>query len=305
MNPAKNIIVIGGPTASGKTSLSIRLAKELNCPILSADSRQFYSEMNIGTAKPNAKELAQADHYFIGTKSIHEAYTVGDYEKESLELCTELFKKHKTLILVGGSGLFIDALTVGLNKFPFVPEDVKLEVQELYEKNGLNYIQEKLKKEDPEYHAIVDLQNPARIMRALTITTSTDKTFSYYRNQELPIRSFQSKYFALDWERTSLYNRINDRVDQMMLNGLYEEAEGLYTNRKLAALQTVGYQELFKAMEQKISLEDAIELIKRNTRRYAKRQMTWLRRESKYILLQTNNDQTIEKAAHEILNYIR
>ena len=305
MNPAKNIIVIGGPTASGKTSLSIRLAKELNCPILSADSRQFYKEMNIGTAKPNAKELAQADHYFIGTKSIHEAYTVGDYEKESLELCTELFKKHKTLILVGGSGLFIDALTVGLNKFPFVPEDVKLEVQELYEKNGLNYIQEKLKKEDPEYYKIVDLQNPARIMRALTITKTTDKTFSYYRNKELPIRSFQSNYFALDWDRTKLYNRINERVDQMMTNGLYEEAEGLYANRKLAALQTVGYQELFKVMEQKISFEDAIELIKRNTRRYAKRQMTWLRRESKYTLLQTNKDQTLEHAVSEILKYIR
>ena len=304
MSLANKIIVIGGPTASGKTSLSIRLANELNCPILSADSRQFYKEMNIGTAKPNAKELAQADHYFIGTKSIHDAYTVGDYEKEALELCTELFKKHKTLILVGGSGLFIDALTVGLNKFPFVAEQVKLEVQELYETKGLNYIQEKLKKEDPEYYEIVDLQNPARIMRALTITKTTDKTFSYYRNQKLPIRSFQSNYFALDWDRPKLYNRINDRVDLMMTNGLYEEAEGLYANRKLAALQTVGYQELFKAMEQKISNEDAIELIKRNTRRYAKRQMTWLRRESKYTLLETNNDQTIEKAAQEILKYI-
>lgn len=304
MNSRKKIIVIGGPTASGKTSLSIQLAQALNCPILSADSRQFYKEMTIGTAKPTIEELSKAEHYFIGNKSIQEPFTVGDYEKEALALCTELFKKYDYLVLVGGSGLFIDALTIGLNEFPDIPESVKESIQDAYEQHGLEYLQVKLKKADPEYYDIVDLNNPVRLMRALTVTEYTGKTFSSFRNQQLPPRPFTSFYFALDWDREVLYNRINKRVDLMLNEGLLDEVKNLYPHKNLVAMQTVGYQEFFEAMDGKISQQEAIDLVKRNSRRYAKRQMTWLRRESKYHLLKTDSAQVIEDTAKEILKII-
>ena len=305
MNSLKKIIVIGGPTASGKTSLSIQLAQKLNCPIVSADSRQFYKEMTIGTAKPTREELSKADHYFIGNKSIHEPFTVGDYEKEVLTLCNELFKNNDFLVLVGGSGLFIDALTIGLNEFPNIPESVRENLQNAYDQNGLEYLQEKLKKADPEYYNMVDLNNPVRLMRALSVTEHTGKTFSSFRNKQLPPRPFTSFYFALDWEREVLYNRINKRVDSMLKEGLLEEVKNLYPYKNLVAMQTVGYQEFFEAIDGRISQKEAIDLVKRNSRRYAKRQMTWLRRESKYHLLKTDTSQVIQNAVKEILKIIK
>lgn len=305
MNSLKKIIVIGGPTASGKTSLSIQLAQKLNCPIVSADSRQFYKEMTIGTAKPTREELSKADHYFIGNKSIHEPFTVGDYEKEVLTLCNELFKNNDFLVLVGGSGLFIDALTIGLNEFPNIPESVRVNLQNAYDQNGLEYLQEKLKKADPEYYNMVDLNNPVRLMRALSVTEHTGKTFSSFRNKQLPPRPFTSFYFALDWEREVLYNRINKRVDSMLKEGLLEEVKNLYPYKNLVAMQTVGYQEFFEAIDGRISQKEAIDLVKRNSRRYAKRQMTWLRRESKYHLLKTDTSQVIQNAVKEILKIIK
>ena len=298
------LISIVGPTGIGKTSLSVKLANHFNTEILSADSRQFYKEMTIGTAKPSQAELSQAEHYVIGNKSIQEEFTVGDYEKEALDLVNHLFKKHNTIILVGGSGLFIDALTVGLNEFPDIPESVKNTIQNIYESEGLEALQNKLKKEDPEYYEEVDLKNPVRLMRALTVTSHTGNTFSYYRKKKLPPRPFKSHYFALEWDREVLYNRINQRVDDMIRQGLKVEVRNLYPYKHLVAMQTVGYQELFEAMDNKITEAEAIELIKRNSRRYAKRQMTWLRRESKYKLLPTQGTQIIENASNEILKLI-
>ena len=288
MKAEKKLIVIGGPTASGKTSLSIKLAQHFDCPIISADSRQFYKEMEIGTAKPDKTELSSAKHYLINSLSIKEKYTVGDYEKDALNLCNRLFKEHNELILVGGSGLFIDALTEGLNEFPKINEEAKESLHQKYAEEGLDYLQRTLKEMDPVYYEEVDLNNPVRILRALEVCLSCDKPFSSFRGKVKKPRPFKSYYFALDWDRDILYNRINQRVDKMIDLGQIEEAKGLYPYRDYTALQTVGYQELFDYFDGTIRLDEAIELIKRNSRRYAKRQMTWIRRENKYNLLQTN-----------------
>lgn len=274
----KFLIVIAGPTASGKTSLGIQLAQKYGTVILSADSRQFYKEMSIGTAKPNTEELAAAKHLFIDNLSIQEEYTVGQYEKDAIDILNELFKTKDVVLLVGGSGLFIKAVLEGLDQFPEVPQPTRNKWTKLYEDKGIEELQTLLEKQDPEYFKEVDIQNPHRLIRALSVVDVSGKPFSSFRNKSGKKRDFMPISIKLNWDREALYNRINLRVDQMMEQGLLEEAKTLFPLKDLNALQTVGYQEFFDFFEGKISKEEAIELLKRNTRRYAKRQMTWLRK---------------------------
>ncbi len=272
------LIVIIGATASGKTNLGIRLAKHFGTDIISSDSRQFYKEMSIGTAKPTEDELNTAKHHFINHLSIHNDYSVGNYEKDAIALIENLFQTKDKLILLGGSGLFINAVLYGLDDFPRVSQIVKDKYISLLNQNGIAFLQEELKEKDPKYYEEVDVQNPHRLIRALSVIEVGGKPFSNYRNQSPKKRNFEPIIIYLDWEREFLYYRINRRVDMMMEEGLLEEALQLYPFRHLNALQTVGYQELFDYFDKKSTLDEAIGLIKRNSRRYAKRQMTWFRK---------------------------
>ncbi|MEM6376988.1 MAG: tRNA (adenosine(37)-N6)-dimethylallyltransferase MiaA, partial [Bacteroidota bacterium] len=279
MKPKKHLIVVGGPTASGKTKTAIRLAQHHNTVILSADSRQFYREMSIGTAKPDAKELAMARHYFIDSHSINHDYSVGDYEKEALALLEQLFEKHDKVILTGGSGLYINALCQGLDQFPEVSTEIKMRLESAYEKEGLGLLQSMIKEVDPDYAKVVDMQNPHRLLRALSVYEASGQPFSKFLQQAKNKRSFQPIYLQMHWERSALYDRINRRVDIMVKNGLLEEVEALKPYQDKSALATVGYQEIFDYQDGQHDLPTAIDLIKRNSRRYAKRQLTWMRRD--------------------------
>ncbi len=279
MSSKKHLIVIGGPTASGKTNVAIALARHFEVPILSADSRQLYKEMTIGTAKPTPEELARARHYFIDHLSVTQPYTVSDFEAEALALLASLFLERKVAILVGGSGLFIQAVCEGLDKFPEVPDAIFQQVQQLHQDKGLEGLQQALSEADPLYYGEVDRQNPRRLMRALSVCWSSGQPFSAFRQKRPVPRSFVCHYVALEVDRPSLYQRINRRVEEMLEAGLLEEVNSLYEYKMLPALQTVGYRELFSYLDGDISYEEAVELIKRNTRRYAKRQGTWLRRD--------------------------
>jgi len=274
---SKTLIVIAGPTAIGKTTLAIQIAQHLKCDILSADSRQFYREMNIGTAKPDADELAAAPHHFIDSLSINDAYSVGDYERDALKKLEEVFLTNDKAVLVGGSGLYIKALCEGMDVFPDVPEEIKLALEKELEDNGLAPLEAELKEKDQEYFLEVDKSNSRRVLRALSIIRATGKTFSSFRTRNIYPRPFQCIYIALTADREKLYERINLRVDKMLETGLLDEVKELYPKRNLKSLQTVGYQEFFKHFDGEISMEEAIELVKRNSRRYAKRQMTWFR----------------------------
>jgi len=275
----KYLIVIGGPTASGKTSVAIQLANHFDTVILSCDSRQFYREMSIGTAKPTEAELAQAKHYFVNSLSIQEEYSVGDFERDALALLEQIYQEKDIAILAGGSGLFIRAVCEGLDEYPDVPLDIRTDLKTLFQQKGIEALQEELKFCDPTYYEQVDLQNHRRLIRALEVCRASGQPFSSFQNQEKPERFFQPIYILLDVEREQLYERINRRVDQMFETGLLEEARNLYPFRENTALQTVGYQELFDHFDGKITLEEAEELIKRNSRRYAKRQLTWFRKD--------------------------
>ncbi len=291
------LIVIAGPTASGKTSLGIQLSQHFNAPILSADSRQFYKEMSIGTAKPTHDELNAAPHHFIDTLSIQDDYSVGDYEKDAITLLDKKFSKNNIAILLGGSGLYIKAVLEGLDVFPEVKESIKNYYIQLHLKEGVEVLQNELKEKDPIFYQKVDIQNPHRLIRALSVIKASGKPFSNFQNQEKKNRNFEPIIINLQWEREELYKRINDRVDLMMENGQLEEARSLFHLKDLNALQTVGYQELFEFFDQKISLVEAIELIKRNSRRYAKRQMTWFRKMENSVSFHPSKLQ-------DILNYI-
>ena len=278
----KTLIVIAGPTASGKTAFSIALAKQLNTVILSADSRQFYKEMSIGTAAPTEEELSQVKHYFVHHISIEDKYDVADYERDALQLLDELFKTHDSVIMTGGSGLFIDAVCHGIDAMPDVSPEIREKVEKLYKEEGLHGVQEVVKRLDPEYYAIVDQQNPRRLQRALEVCYQTGKTFSSFRSGHAVERDFDIKKYALLWDRQVLIERIDRRVDMMMEQGLLEEAKSLYPKRHLNALNTVGYKELFAYLDGQCTLEEAVGQIKIHTRQYAKRQMTWLRKDSSY-----------------------
>lgn len=275
----KYLLVIGGPTASGKTHFAIQLARHFQTEILSADSRQFYQEMNIGTAKPEPEELNQVPHHFINQLSIKNNYSVGRFEADALERLQQLYQKYDQVVLVGGSGLYIKALCEGLDPFPEVSEGVRQKLEQSYQEQGISALQDALSKVDPAYYATVDLNNPHRLIRALAVYHASGKPFSFFRQQNQSKRSFHPIYLQLQWPRAQLYHRIDQRVDQMVKSGLVKEAQQLLPYRKHTALQTVGYQELFDHFVGKCTLEEAIELIKRNSRRYAKRQLTWNRRD--------------------------
>ena len=278
----KTLIIIAGPTASGKTAYSIELAKQLNTVILSADSRQFYKEMSIGTAAPTEEELSQVKHYFVHHISIEDKYDVADYERDVLALLDELFKTHDAVIMTGGSGLFIDTVCNGIDAMPDVSPEIREKVEKLYKEEGLHGVQEVVKRLDPEYYAIVDQQNPRRLQRALEVCYQTGKTFTSFRSGKAVQRDFDIKKYALLWDREALIERTDKRVDIMMKQGLLEEAKALYPKRHLNALNTVGYKELFAYFDGDCTLKEAVEQIKIHTRQYAKRQMTWLRKDNSY-----------------------
>ena len=286
----KALIVITGPTASGKTNLAIQLAKKFKTVIISADSRQFYREMSIGTAKPTDEELATVKHYFINSHSITDTFTVGDFEKECLHLLSELFQYCDKIIMVGGSGLFIKAVCEGFDSLPQADAEVRKWLNLTFNEHGLVAMQEKLKVADPEYYRTVDLNNPQRIIRALEVFESTGKPFSSYRLNIKNDRPFRVIKVGLNWPRETLYERINNRVDNMIEQGLVEEARRLLPYRHLNALNTVGYSELFDYFDGKTDLNSAIGLIKQNTRRFAKRQLTWFKKGKEITWIDSNRE---------------
>lgn len=275
MMSKKVLIYVAGPTAVGKTTYSIKLAKELNTEIISCDSRQCYKEMKIGTAVPSQDELNEVPHHFIQHKSILEYYSAGDFEKEALFLLKELFKTKKNVVMVGGSGLYAKSLMEGLDQFPLVSQTAKKTIASAHNQNGIEGLQQLLFEKDPEYYKKVDINNSRRLIRALEVCESSGKSYSSFLNQFKVERPFESKTILLNLPRSVLYDRISSRVDQMIKMGLREEAEKLYSSKELKSLQTVGYKEWFKFFDKKISLEKVSEEIKKNTRRYAKRQITW------------------------------
>jgi len=277
----KTLIVVVGPTAIGKTAMGIQLAKKFNAEIISADSRQFFKEMKIGTAVPDEDELAAAKHHCIQHISIHDKYSVGDFEKEALTILESLFKTNDYAVMVGGSGLYVDAICNGLDVFPEVTSEVKGIVSKLYEEEGLEALGSILKEKDPEYYSRVALQNPQRVIRAVEVCLSSGKPFSSFLNKHKGNRPFKIIKLGLNADREIIYDRINRRVDLMIDKGLIEEAKSVYPNKHLNALNTVGYKELFKYFDGEWDLDFAISEIKKNTRRFAKRQLTWYRKDEK------------------------
>ncbi|GEO22992.1 tRNA dimethylallyltransferase 1 [Cyclobacterium qasimii] len=274
--------MIAGPTAVGKTDLCINLAKKFNTVIISSDSRQFFQEINIGTAKPSEKELAMVPHYFIGNKSIHDPYDVKRYESEALGCINSLFKEKDLLILTGGSGMYTDAIVEGLDQMPKIASGIREELNAVYAKEGITHLQEMLIKLDPDYFAVVDKQNPQRLIRALEVCLGTGLPFSSYRVKKKVVRPFKTVKIALNRDREELYERIDRRMDNMIQEGLFEEASEMYPYRDLNALNTVGYKEIFAYLDGAYDKEEAIRLLKRNSRRYAKRQVTWLNKDKTY-----------------------
>ncbi len=272
----KKLIVVAGPTAVGKTAYAIKLAQELNTEIISFDSRQFYKEMNIGVAVPSATELALAKHHFIQHISIQEPYNAGKFEVDALQTIEQLFLTHNELVAVGGSGMYLNALLYGFDPLPG-DEKVRQELQHLFDTKGIVALQNELKEKDGAYFEQVDIQNPHRLMRALEVCRITGKTYSSQRNNVPKKRPFSTEIRIINTEREKLYQKINTRVELMMENGLLDEVTSLQPYKHLNALQTVGYRELFDYLEGKSKLETAIQLIQQNTRRYAKRQLTWLK----------------------------
>lgn len=286
----KTLYIIVGATASGKTSLAIELAKHLNCEIVSADSRQIFKEMNIGVARPTVEELKTVKHHLIATWSINEEYNVARYEKEAINGINTLFKQNNYVVLVGGSGLYINAVINGIDDMPDISKQIRSQVQQLYEEKGLSYLQDLLKEKDIEYYNIVDKQNHRRIQRALEICLQTGKTFTSFRTANISQRDFNIKIIGIKRERQELINRINQRTNLMIEEGLVEEAKGLFDYRHLVALNTVGYKELFDYFQNNISLEEAIEQIKIHTRQYAKRQMTWFNKVPNIKWIESTNN---------------
>jgi tRNA dimethylallyltransferase len=295
----KTLIVVVGPTGIGKTKLAIDLAQHYGTEVISADSRQFFKEMTIGTAVPSAEELVAARHHFIQHRSIFESYSVGDFESDALSLLDSLFQKHDVVIMAGGSGLYIKAVVEGLDAFPEVDARYRETLNYELNKTGLAPLQAELRKVDPNYAAVADMDNPHRVIRALEICRATGKTFSSFLGKPKPQRSFQTQYIGITADRELIYDRINCRVDLMMEMGQLKEAEGLFAHRALNALQTVGYQELFNYFEGKWTLDFAISEIKKNSRRYAKRQLTWLRKNEAIHWVEFDN--ALEMALHHLL----
>ncbi len=298
----KTLISLIGPTAIGKTALSIVLAKHFKTEIISCDSRQFYKEMNIGTAVPTKSELESVKHHFIQNRSIFEDYSVGGFEKDAISLLSNIFKQENTLIMAGGSGLYVDAVTIGLDDFPNVDPEIRKELKTKLEIKGIEALQNQLLKLDPISYKRIDINNKQRLIRALEISIGADHPFSYYLGLHSKKRNFKTIKIGLTADRSVIYERINQRVDIMIADGLLEEARSLYPNRELNALQTVGYREIFRYFDGLESLENAVEEIKKNTRRFAKRQGTWFRKdpEIKWFDYQSEPSEIIKYIDSEI-----
>ena len=294
----KHLIVLAGPTASGKTTTAIKLAKAFDAEIISADSRQFYKELSIGTAAPTAEEIAQVKHHFVHNLSIEDKYDVADYEKDVLSYLKEYFKTKNVAIMVGGSGLFIDAVCNGLDSIPDISDEIRAKVTKMLEDGGIEALQKEVERVDMPYYQIVDKQNPRRLQRALEVYYQTGRPYSTFRQRNTAKRDFNIIKLAILWDRDKLIERINKRVDLMMEQGLLEEVKSVYPKRHLNSLNTVGYKELFDYLDGKCTLEQAVEQIKINTRQYAKRQMTWLRKRNDYLWF------TIEEVDKIIANVI-
>ncbi|XOD67251.1 MAG: tRNA (adenosine(37)-N6)-dimethylallyltransferase MiaA [Flavobacteriales bacterium Tduv] len=276
----KTLISIVGPTAVGKTSLSVFLARVFDTEILSCDSRQFYKELRIGTAMPSAAELDTAPHHFVGHLSVHQLYTAGDFEKDALQKLRELFSRFDMVVMVGGSGLYERAVTEGLDDFPEVSSAIREGWVSLLKEKGLTFLQETLRHRDLSYYQSVDLHNPHRLIRALTVIETTGRPFSSFRKKSLAPRNFRLVRIGLTLPRDQIYRGIDRRVDEMMERGLLQEAEQWYSYKNLNALQTIGYRELFQYIEREFTLSEAVGEIKKNTRCYAKHQLTWYRRDA-------------------------
>lgn len=273
------LITIVGPTAIGKTALSIKLAQHFNAEIISCDSRQFFKEMTIGTAVPEPEELAAAPHHFIQNKSVHQEYSVGHFEREAIEKLNDLFAKHNIVIMVGGSGLYVDAVINGLDYFPTIDASVREELNTRLETEGLESLQEQLKELDPETYNQIAIENPHRIIRALEVCIGSGQTYSSFKNKPKTPRNFTAIKIGLKADREVIYDRINRRVDTMLEKGLLEEVKELYPLKHLNALQTVGYREIFQYFNGAIDFDFAISEIKKNSRRFAKRQLTWFKKD--------------------------
>lgn len=284
----KHLLVVVGPTAVGKTDLCVALAKQFATEIISADSRQFYKEMNIGTAKPTPEEQQGIPHHFVDSHQITEEYNAGAYEQEVLSLLDQLFQKHDLVILTGGSGLYVRAVCEGMDEMPEVSPELREQLTQLYQTEGLEPLLAQLQQLDPLYFATVDKANPQRVMRALEVCLASGKPYSGFRLQEKQERPFNIIKIGLNRDRTELYNRIDTRMDQMLANGLLEEAKALYPHRSHNALQTVGYKEIFEYLEGKYDWAEAVRLLKRNSRRYAKRQLTWFHKYPDYTWFHPN-----------------
>lgn len=278
----KVLICIGGPTASGKTAFAIRLASELGCEIISFDSRQIYTELEIGVARPTDYELSLVPHHMIGHISIHQHYNAGDYEREGTEVLNRLFEKYDHVVATGGTGLYINALIRGLDDMPAIDPAASLYIEKAYETGGLGWLQDYVIRYDPEYASVADMNNPVRLLRAAKVYQSSGIKFSSFRKGKAKNRPFGIEYFYLNPPRAFLYERINQRVDRMVSDGLLDEVRRLSGYRNLKALQTVGYAELMPYFDGEITLEEALEQIRQNTRRYAKRQYTWFRNQGNW-----------------------
>lgn len=298
----KYLVVIAGPTASGKTATAIKVAKALGTEIISADSRQFYKELPIGTAAPTPEEQSEVQHYMIHNLNVEDKYDVADYEQDVLDLLKRLFVNHDTVVLTGGSGLFIDAVCKGLDSIPDISDDVRNKVDELYKKGGLIALQNEVERLDPEYYNIVDKYNPRRLQRAVEVCYQTGLTYTSFRKNTVKQRDFKIIKVALLWERNELISRINLRVENMVKEGLLEEAKSMYPKRHLNSLNTVGYKELFEYFDGKVSLNEAIENIKINTRQYAKRQMTWLRKNNDYKWFTVDEQEDMLKYINAVIS---
>lgn len=296
------LITVIGPTAIGKTNLAIQLAQHFQTEIISADSRQFFKEMSIGTANPTAAELSLAKHHFINSHSINQAFSVGDFEEQGLQTLQQIFSRHATAILAGGSGLYINAITHGFDNLPKASPELREQLNQNFALHGIEPLQKQLQQLDPDYFAEVDIQNPQRVIRALEVCLSTGKPFSEFRTQAHKQRPFKTIKIGLNIDREKLYERINLRVDQMMKEGLLNEVKSLLPYRDKNALQTVGYQELFNYLDGGCSLEEAVAKIKQNTRNFAKRQLTWFRKDTEINWFEPQQTEAIIQLIEQKIN---